>query len=840
MYRFFALSEHVTRPINSSEVTAIKRRRKKRKAQRAVLRDDRELLEYWPQTKCECEQCALIERQPQFEDRRFKILRQFKQSTYEERVNQLAQHIIFPPPTKKKAAEAWSNGSPHHKNYPANRVFRISGFGFGEFTVCFAYLKWFYAIGKESLRKIIKIVWDTRQSGCLRYEHVSAYKGFKNTECVDQPWLLQVIQWILDNIALTPQHYVSSNRKNGTVYMEMKDGEQMTFEKIWHLFMKETQPAAYAHYVTRNEAPIPTLDPPSPSMQYFCRVLRSELLLAPKRFGQDVCNACSDMKVMLERNDIGAEKRTEIEDLLKLHEIRWNFMYSLNSWVLKQSTQSWLTLGIEFRFGVEVMHHARTSVHFLADYGLDRPELITSNNACYFKRKIGVKHLNVLCNSKPCVFVWSGLVGGKAYQETVECLDHLFSALSCGAERGFATLDGAMISYDLLRWLVWIVHPKNPQRRFKCFYLLSLETGHSYLKADTLDHRVTKIYRKRNRWSKCAERVKFVNEQPDSDILMIQMHEFHEFPEFFKKIFVPRPTDSWRDERGVKAGIQNDKPLIFEFGVSEEWDGTQFRLVEHYDQIWMRVSEDFKVSCRKLGTTKYPIFQQDFQHMSRGWFDNGVVAVKDPPTIDGNALMDCRAIMRFFPNKEELLEYYTPKKITWAKKKDEVKAANYQDYSAENTLIKMKRRVQQIQMIKANKTIELTKYKRNATVRVCNQSVMKWSLKDLEHKDMSVKDLKVELKAHSVVIPKRKSEMISALRTHYESSTCAEIKFDHPDYGVQLPTFPDVHSSSLPLNISTLACAGCDNAGFALYLCAESTCYEVVCAVCGVCPDHQI
>ena len=93
LHSLFALSEHVARTINSSEVTEIKRRKKKKCASHssryAVPRVDRELLEYWPQTKCDCDQCALLERQPQFENRRRQILKQFKQSTFEERVNQL-------------------------------------------------------------------------------------------------------------------------------------------------------------------------------------------------------------------------------------------------------------------------------------------------------------------------------------------------------------------------------------------------------------------------------------------------------------------------------------------------------------------------------------------------------------------------------------------------------------------------------------------------------------------------------------------------------------------------------------------------------------------------------
>ena len=78
----------------------------------------------------------------------------------------------------------------------------------------------------------------------------------------------------------------------------------------------------------------------------------------------------------------------------------------------------------------------------------------------------------------------------------------------------------------------------------------------------------------------------------------------------------------------------------------------------------------------------------------------------------------------------------------------------------------MKRRVQHIQMINQNKKIALTKYKRNAAVRICKQSVMKYSLAELEDiSKLRVKGLRAELKAHSVAIPSKKVEMVAALST---------------------------------------------------------------------------
>ena len=64
---------------------------------------------------------------------------------------------------------------------------------------------------------------------------------------------------------------------------------------------------------------------PKPGKEYFCRVLRADLLLASKRFGQDECNECSILRVQLDVED-EPEKIQELKDGLQLHELRWNFI----------------------------------------------------------------------------------------------------------------------------------------------------------------------------------------------------------------------------------------------------------------------------------------------------------------------------------------------------------------------------------------------------------------------------------------------------------------------------------------------------------------------------------
>ena len=79
-------------------------------------------------------------------------------------------------------------------------------------------------IGKEALRKYVKLIWDCRKNGLLYYNHISNYKGYKNTDCKEQKWITDCCNYIINHIAISKEHYVS--KKTGLVYMELKDGEE--------------------------------------------------------------------------------------------------------------------------------------------------------------------------------------------------------------------------------------------------------------------------------------------------------------------------------------------------------------------------------------------------------------------------------------------------------------------------------------------------------------------------------------------------------------------------------------------------------------------------------------
>ena len=760
--RFFNLSQHKVRTVNAEITTIPFRKQKQKKIANECIH------EYWPQNKCSHIECLAIEKQNNFESSLFNTRRQFKKLNYEAKLNFIAGFIQWPDPKRKLTVDKWLDAGASNKcNYPQNRKFMIPGFGFGAYYVCFDYLKYFLCIGKEALRKYIKLIWECRSKGLLYYKHISKYAGYCNTKLKVQRWILDAIEFILENISCSKEHYVS--RKTGMVYLELTNGERMTLSKAWRLYIEKKQPRSYEHYVLNSGAEVDDVKKPFPSEKHWVTTLSAKLLIQSERFHQDECNACGLLKT-LKLETVDEEKKAEIQLALDSHEVRWKFMFSLNAFVNAECIKCWRTFNIHFQFDRQFMQFPEMSVHIMVDYGLDRPELITSHNMCYFKRKIGVKHFPAIYNNKPFVFVWSAMHGGKAVEETRKCIDFLLSQRCTGAGRMFITMDGALISYDILKYFAWCVHPKNKNRRLRALHLISLETGHSFIPADTLDYRVERLYKKRNKWSKCSERVEFVNE--NSDIEMIQFVEFEKLPSFFDTIFKTK----WLDDCDTPnpANIRDDKPLIYEFGMSEEYSENELNVVEHYGEMWMRISEDWKVPCRKI-----KLFKNKFAEMKSSEFDDIPVVLKPAPKIKANTLQDVRSVLQFFVNKDELFQYYQPKNIVAPTAAEKKKSESETEVTTpSHAFIKLTRRMQMIKIMQGDKEVKLTKYERknsknNATtseIENCKEQI-KWKIDDVNvgNKKLRVATLKAELKIHKIKpLPTKKIEMIKSLRKHYD------------------------------------------------------------------------
>ena len=100
--------------------------------------------------------------------------------------------------------------------------------------------------------------------------------------------------------------------------------------------------------------------------------------------------------------------------------------------------------------------------------------------------------------------------GGKATEETARCLQHSFQKRTINAERSVANSDGATLTYDLLMFLARECHSKNPKRCFKSSHLLSPETGHSRLEADSIN-KANDYTKKKSEFSTSSDQVEHIN-----------------------------------------------------------------------------------------------------------------------------------------------------------------------------------------------------------------------------------------------------------------------------------------------------------------------------------------
>jgi len=132
---------------------------------------------------------------------------------------------------------------------------------------------------------------------------------------------------------------------------------------------------------------------------------------------------------------------------------------------------------------------------------------------------------------------------------------------------------------------------------------------------------------------------------------MKQYTRFHRVPSFFKSIF--KPTRSWTDQCGTKVLICDDKPMTFEFGYSEVWNGSELVWTAHPNEMWMRIDEDYKIPHRTVD-----MFKPSFADKMPSEFVD-VPLVEQPRPILKRKLMDhIHEVIQLMPNKAELIEYY--------------------------------------------------------------------------------------------------------------------------------------------------------------------------------------
>ena len=355
------------------------------------------------------------------------------------------------------------------------------------------------------------------------------------------------------------------------------------------------------------------------------------------------------------------------------------------------------------------------------------------------------------------IYSWSGMVGGKAVEETLQCLEHSFQKRCVGAERCFLNCDGALISYAILQAFAWFVHPKNQKRYFTAINLLSPETGHSRLEADTINKQVNDHYSKKERFATCSDRVEFINKE--TNIEMMEWKYFATLPKLYQRIF--KDSSTWKDQYGNSAGIRGDKGMVYEFGQSKVWNDElkQFEWIDHYKELWIRCDEDLKQSCRKIN-----IFNNNIDDLSSQYLESlrKQKSRKKHPIIPREALNGTLDIAKMFPTKDDLVRYYAPSSVD---ESGEIKEYSYET-NHEKIRVKMQRRQQMIKMIRENKTIKLAPYKKRTKRQDscdCHETHTHEALKK-----MTCHLLRQELRKHHRNPKGKKLEMIQTLKVHYE------------------------------------------------------------------------
>ena len=717
------------------------------------------------QAKCTHLQCLRFENHfsttEAFEQWQFKTQRQFAEMNNHQKIMFINGFVAWNVPTDSKIIKFWKDQNQSTNRFPKTQKFNLpsSHGGFGTFTVCAKYFKHIFGLGTERLNNALNVIWENRREGNLIIKHHQKYKGYKNTD--DEPaWIQSFCDYAILHKNLTRSHYT---KEKDTVYFELDGTEEETWSKLWIDYIKFTQPESYRKWVKKseNQPNDATAPKPHPSYRTFVRICQKSLKCKLKRVQQDTCNDCRSLQINIQLASTNAEKQ-KLEDLLKNHQTRACFMYQWNAHAKKTACESWKNQNLtpQTNQNRKAMEFKNTWMHLEIDYDIDRPECINNLNNTYFKRKITVKSLNMIQHpgdqhGERKIYIWSGMNGGKATEETTQCLLHSFQKRSIGAENCMINCDGAILTYHFLKFSAWQIHTKNPKKQFQILHVTSPETGHSRLEADTINKQANDHYKKKSEFSKCEDRKKYIND--NTDLQMISFEFFSNLPDVFQRIF--KDTKDWKDQFGLHAKIRHDKGMIYEFGASEVWneETQKFEWMKHVDEMWIRCSENLILPHRKI-----KIFADDVNSIENSALTPLRRTRKDPPAIPRQVLNDTLDIASTFPNREELLYYYTPTVIT---EDGEIQQHTYRtNHQRINT--KLIRRQQFNSMIQGNPIIALQKYpkKTKSSANSCTESVS-WT--DEEVKLQKVKELKEELGKHGVKKSGKKAELQERLIQHY-------------------------------------------------------------------------
>ncbi len=693
-----------------------------------------------------------------------------------QQINYIRRYVIFHKHKDSNNTIKWNNKNRNRRqkykhSYPNTYgIYLPAKDGYARVKVCGKYLRWLLSFGKPKYGKIIKQIFKNRNSLTdIQYE--SKNKGYINKN----KWEQRFESWAISHKQLYKSHYPLKNE----IYFELENGVELDEWTVYNQFIQFDQPESYKKYLKplknitayyswkKNNKTKSNLDilHPFPNFRYFKQIIKKKYAIKYKRPGNDKCNDCQTLRLLLAKAK-DEETKNKIKTCQKIHQTDACWKYQFITHRKKYAENSFKDIEIKRTPKTKNSKvYPNTFAFYEVDPDICYAEIETRENLNYYNSKIQVKVLN--CIQYPSdihghrkVFMWSDMVGCKTATEIIQCVNQLFYEHNFGAERAFFNCDGAIKTYDLLKYFFCCCHPTNPDQCFKAIIAGTPEVGHTRLESDGISATSRKIYRKKETFKSCKERVDYLNS--NSNLEVIQVKQFYQLPKIFEQIF--KPTASWVDQCNPpnKCNIKHDPGITYEFGQSLVWNknSNKYEWVSHPDEMWIRHSKDFKEEFRKIKVLK-PLFENK----------NNIKLIKlqkipiEPPSITRVKLEETLKIIKFFGEAEELVKYYVKENMCIT---NDVKKSTYKNPPTPSNyiVVKMERRVQMEDKLQG-KNVELTPYEKKSNKGKRNKCLAPKLFNINVNSDWEMPQLITELQAHDLEIEGTKKDLLQISIDHY-------------------------------------------------------------------------
>ena len=290
----------------------------------------------------------------------------------------------------------------------------------------------------------------------------------------------------------------------------------------------------------------------------------------------------------------------------------------------------------------------------VADFDHSVPEYDTKVQDAHYVSKIETHQMNIVCEpGGRHTYLWSEKEAGKKSTEFMSVLKYHWEERSVGAGKQTLAMDGANtnVNQNFFKWCHWISCECNPNRLFTSLEIALYHRGHSWNPADSVGNQKQCNCKHCDVIRNTKHRVDFLNSRNISCKATQLKDEFFDFPENFDEIYLA--LSKWKDDKGQKFLIRDDKPIVLHFQESEVWDveNKQWKTVQHPNEIYVRQSWDFKVAPRIV-----PIVKKDFDSKT---FDFSLIQYKQSkkPKVKQNKIDGTMKLVELAQDTE-MIKYY--------------------------------------------------------------------------------------------------------------------------------------------------------------------------------------